>query len=155
MISWIAAVLESARTYDAGARRSERGPMVEVKLFTDILGALRSLTQDVLTLAQLPRKRRDELLGILSETYELLDRTLLMVIGRVGRVLERAERGARDDFAHELAELQWDEEWLASTREMSLSSALRRLHPEMETRVTGLPGRKAVKDWKALSEIMH
>jgi uncharacterized Zn finger protein len=137
-----------------GRGEGERRRMFEIKPFTDLLDALRDLTQDVLAIAQLPRKRRDEVLTVLSETYQLLDRTLLMVIGRIGRVLDRAERDAREEFAHDLSELQWDEKWLASTRELSLSSGLRRLHREMERAVTGLAARKAVKDWKTLSRIM-
>jgi hypothetical protein len=127
---------------------------VRLALISDLIDALERVGQHILTAARLPRKRRDELLQVLSQTYELLDRVLLMVIGRIGRVIDRAERDAREDFASELSKLGWDEEWLQSTREFSLSSGLRRMHAEMARAPTRLLSRKAVRDWDELKEIM-
>ncbi len=90
-------------------------------LFNELLEALERVGQHIMTAARLPKKRRAELLQVLSDTYEMLDRVLLMVIGRIGRVLDRAERGAREEFAVELSKLAWDSEWLDATREMSIS----------------------------------
>jgi hypothetical protein len=103
----------------------------------------------------LSKKRRDELLKVLTDTYELLDRVLLMVIGRIGRVIDRAERDARDEFARELSHLRWDEQWLQSTREMSLSSGLRRMHAEMERAPSRFLNRRAFRDWEALKAILE
>lgn len=129
--------------------------MLKVELIKELLDALERVGQYVLTAARLPRKRREELLKVLSATYEVLDRVLLMVIGRIGRVIDRAEQGDRAEFASELANLGWYEEWLHSTREMSLSSGLRRMHAELRRAPTRLFTRKAVKDWEALKEIME
>ena len=62
-------------------------------LFNELLEALERVGQHIMAAARLPKKRRAELLQVLSDTYEMLDRVLLMVIGRIGRVLDRAERG--------------------------------------------------------------
>jgi len=129
--------------------------LVKIELLSELLDALERVGQYVLTAARLPKKRRDELLDVMSKTYEVLDRVLLMVIGRIGRVIDRAERGARDEFASELSNLGWYEEWLDSSREMSLSSGLRRMHAEMRRAPTRLFTRKAVKDWDALQEMME
>lgn len=126
----------------------------EVALFKDIFDTLERLGQHIVAVARLPKKRRGELLAVLSETYQLLDRVLLMVIGRIGRVVDRAERGERENFVSELSKLEWDQEWLHSEREMSISSGLRKMHAEMERAPSQLLSRAAVKDWEALKEIM-
>jgi hypothetical protein len=127
---------------------------VRLALVNDLLDAIERVAQHVLTAARLPKKRRDELLHVLSETYKLLDSVLLMVINGMTRVIDRAERGEQEEFARELSKLRWGEEWLERTREMSLSSGLRRMHAEMKRGPTRLLSRKAVKDWDALKHLM-
>ena len=124
-------------------------------LFNELLEALERVGQHIMAAARLPKKRRAELLEVLSDTYEMLDRVLLMVIGRIGRVLDRAERGAREEFAVELSKLAWDSEWLDATREMSISSGLRRMHAELRRAPSRLLSRAAVDDWDALKELME
>jgi hypothetical protein len=128
--------------------------MLEIKLLSDLLDALDRVGQYVVTAARLSKKRRSELVEVLSDTYEVLDRVLLMVIGLITRVIDRAERDARDDFATELSKLGYYEEVLEGTREMSLSSGLRRVHAELRRAPTQFLSRRAVKDWDGLTEIM-
>jgi hypothetical protein len=128
---------------------------LEINLLSDLLDALERVGKHVATAARLPKKRRNELLDVLDKTYEVADRVLLMVIGRIGRVIDRAERDAQGDFASELSQLGWSEDWLGSSRELSLSSGLRRVHAEMERAPTRFLSRRAVRDWDELKRIME
>jgi hypothetical protein len=129
--------------------------MPEIRFFTDILDALERVAKDVRALTKLPKQRRDELLNSLTSAYTVVDGALLLVITRLGKLLERADRGDQNEFASELGRLDLIPEWLQIERDMSLCSSLRRTQAEMRRFFPSLASQAAVLDWQAVDAQMQ
>ena len=125
---------------------------MEFKLFTDLIDALGKVAGGLKALVNLPKAERETMRQTLDETYRLIDKTLNMVIIRLGDLLLHP---ADDDFLREAARLDNYNEWMQAEREFRLCRSLRVALREMETLAGKLAGAVSAKDWAALLQQMQ
>ena len=125
---------------------------MEFKLFTDLIDALGKVVGGLKAIVNLPKAERETMRQTLDETYRLIDKTLNMVIIRLGDLLLHP---ADDDFLREAARLDNYNEWMQAEREFRLCRSLRVALREMETLAGKLAGAVSAKDWAALLQQMQ
>ena len=125
---------------------------MEIKFFTDLIGALGKVADGLKAIVNLPKAERENIRRTLDETYRLIDTTLNMVIIRLGDI----QRQRSDDgFLGEVARLDNYNEWMQAEREFRLCQSLRVALREMETLPGRLAGSVSTKDWDALIQQMQ
>lgn len=123
---------------------------ITLSFFNDLLVAIEKLAADVQKAANLPQQHRDKLREALESAYSTIDAALILVITRLGKIVERADRGATAEFSQELMRLTWDQEWLELESKLSLCSTLRRTKAEMSRLLPRTVSRLVVRDRRAL-----
>ena len=122
---------------------------VSLDLFTDFIKAARDVVGIIKDLKDIPKKTRREYIDVIDETMSLLDSALLLVIHRLGDLLNIA-RTEPSKFPNELARLQDYDEWLNIERSIRLCSSLRITASEMG----GLVHKISLRDYDAVDKLM-
>ncbi len=123
---------------------------MKIDFSIDLLNALDKVVIGIKSLMNLPENERNKYYQTMSDTHKLIDTTLVMVILRLGDVLELQP----DEFLIEVTRLNNFDEWYRVERELRLCSQLRRLRNTTERIRHKLTGKIAVKDWDGLLEQM-
>ena len=129
-------------------------PGIQISLFKDLYEAIRLVAADVKGLAGIPASKRAEILKAISEAYAILNMATSLVAARLGKVLERAALGDRQGFAEELAALQSFQGWYDIESQVSMCSAMRSAHKELDRFIPGLVARHSVRAWPAVQAQM-
>ena len=101
---------------------------MNIKIFSDAIGVLKEVGKGVAALKDLPGKERDHYREVISETYSLLDSAVILVLNRLGDLLQIEED---DVFIRELRGLNNYDEWTGIERAVRLCSNLRAAGREM------------------------
>jgi hypothetical protein len=122
---------------------------MEIKLFTDVLDASKQVVKDIVGLKNVGANERQRYYETIEETYRLLDTSLLLVVARLGDIVNKDAEGRPGDATSALVSLDNADWWYEREQEFGLCSNLRRLRNEMDT-LSALPGPQVVKDWANL-----
>ena len=125
---------------------------MELKLFTDLIGALGKVASGMKAIVNLPKSERETMRRTLDETCRLIDTTLNMVIIRLGDIqLQLSD----DDFLGEVAQLDNYGKWMQAEREFRLCRSLRVALRETETLAGRMVSAVSAHDWQALLQQMQ
>jgi len=126
---------------------------MEIRLFTDVLDAAERFFKLVVGLKDVGREERKRYYETIEETYRLLDTSLLLVVTRLGDIVNKGAEGRQGEAIAALVSLDNPDWWYAVEREFGLCSNLRRLRSEMDT-LAALPGPQVVQDWQDLKAMI-
>lgn len=122
------------------------GIMMAFKPFSDLRDALGTLVKDVSGLADIPKKEREKYLRVLDETMSLLDHALLLMISRLGDLLNMASRSDQKGFTLELRALDNASDWYKIERDVRLCLNLRNTCREMSSLIDNLKAHLSLRE---------
>lgn len=124
---------------------------MKIEFSGDLLNALEKVVTGIKSLMNLPENERNKYYQTMDDTYKLIDTTLVMVIIRLGDILEFQS----DEFLIEVTRLSNYDDWYRAERELRLCRQLRRVRNDTERIRYQLPGKIAVTDWDSLLKEMQ
>ena len=130
----------------------QKSTIMELKLFTDLIGVLSRAAVGLKTIVNLPKAERETIRRTLDETYRLIDTRLKMVIDRL---VDSLLDSTHDDFMREAARLDTYIEWIQAEREFRLYSNLPVALRETETLAGRMAGTVSARHWEAQLQQMQ
>jgi hypothetical protein len=105
---------------------------MEIKVFSDMIDALEKAGRGFVALVDLSASERQRYREVLGETYSLLDSAIMLVVIRLGDLLQLSDQD-RISFLEELRGLDNFKEWSRIERDVRLCSNLRAARRDMST----------------------
>lgn len=127
---------------------------MDLKIFSDFYATLKQIATDIAGLKGLPEKERCRYRDLIDETFRLLDTALLLIITRLGHILNVADKPDEAEFWQELRGLGNEQDWLKLERDVRLCSNLRAASRQMAHLEDSLKGRLVVKDPQAFGRLV-
>ena len=129
-------------------------PAIELKPISDLIDALGKVVTGTKGLAGFAPDERKKYRDTMTETYRVIDTTLVMLITRLTDVLRKNSA----EFLDEVALLESNADWLRVERDFRLCGSLRTALSETKTTGGRLKGKLIDKlvigDWDALLRLM-
>jgi hypothetical protein len=126
-------------------------PIVNFKLFSDLIDALDKIAKAITALVSLPKAEREKYSETLDETYRLIDTVLNMVIIRLSDVLRQDDV----EFLVETGKLGSDPDWIKVEREFRLCHRLRSVAGEAQGIVNQLAGVVSTNEWESVKQTIN
>ena len=107
---------------------------VNLDVFSTAREAIKGLASDISKLNEIPIKTRKKYIEVIDETMTLLDSALLLVIHRLGELLQLAD----DEFRKQLSQIDYEGQWMDMERSIRLCKNLRLSMTEMSNVMNSL-----------------